>query len=228
MEKRAILAAVLMAAVFIVYQMFFFPETPPPAKPAANSDREPAAYRPRLHRYLRRRRRAHRPRRERSQAARPPQRLVTVESPLYRDVVSSEGGKLQELVLRYRGEKPMVIVGDLGPGGLHLAPDENGPGEVVPMSSRQGFAGPDGQARRARADGRSPGSQGSPDADVPAGWVCHRRARASRESRRRAADGHAHPALADPADWRGTAEKFQGQHPTEIVWSTHGSVESNR
>src|SRR5205085_1128904 len=58
----------------------------------------------------------------RSEQARPPQRLATVVTPLYRAVVSSEGGKLQELTLQYRGEKPMVIVGELGPGGLVAGP----------------------------------------------------------------------------------------------------------
>src|SRR5262245_51831167 len=130
MEKRAILAAVLMAAVFIVYQMFFFPEPPPPQKPPAQTVTEPApapasatpspAPAPAA------------PTRT-PQAPRPPQSLATVESPLYRDVVSSEGGKLQELQLRYRGEKPIVIVGDLGPAGLQLAPDANAPAAAVPL-----------------------------------------------------------------------------------------------
>src|SRR5215831_12745737 len=134
MERRAILAAVLMAAVFIVYQMFFFPEPPPQKlaeKPAAQTASQPAP--------------APTPASaapaaaaaapvSAPQATRPPQRLVTVESPLYRAVVSSEGGKLQELELRYRGNKPMVIVGELGPGGLQLAADTSSPPEVVPMT----------------------------------------------------------------------------------------------
>ena len=52
-------------------------------------------------------------------------------TPLYRAVVSSEGGKLQELTLQYRGEKPMVVVGELGPGGLVTGPA--GRGAAVPM-----------------------------------------------------------------------------------------------
>src|SRR2546426_9004263 len=58
-------------------------------------------------------------------APRPLQRLATVETPRYNAVVSSEGGKLQEFVLKYRGDKPMVIVGDLGPAGLLIAADAN-------------------------------------------------------------------------------------------------------
>src|SRR5881296_3383016 len=130
MEKRAILAAVLMAAVFIVYQTFFFPEPPPQKPPAQSATQAPVAPTPAPAAPPT----SPAPAPRASQAPRPLQRLATVESPLYRAVVSSEGGKLQELVLRYRGEKPMVIVGDLGPAGLQLAPGGNSPGEVVPMS----------------------------------------------------------------------------------------------
>src|SRR3989454_2424247 len=38
-------------------------------------------------------------------APRPLQRLATVETPRYNAVVSSEGGKLQEFVLKYRGDR---------------------------------------------------------------------------------------------------------------------------
>jgi len=218
MEKRAILAAVLMAAVFIVYQTFFFPEPPPspkpppqtapapaPAAPVSPSPASTPAAPPRA-----------------SQGPRPPQSLATVESPLYRAVVSSEGGKLQELQLRYRGEKPMVIVGDLGPAGLQLAPDANGQAEVVPMKFDK-------------------------DAlvltDKPTDLVLTGEAEGLkiRQTLRFHADGYAIDArvrLENPGSaprsvvlslpwitrqaWRGSAEKFQGQHPTEIVWSTHG------
>ena len=111
MEKRALLAAVLMAALLVAYQMFFFPtprETPAPKRPAqiptpATPPPAPAA--------------APAPVTPLAAAPRPPQRLAVVETPMYNAVVSSEGGKLQELVLKYRGAKPMVIVGDLGPAG---------------------------------------------------------------------------------------------------------------
>jgi len=221
MEKRAILAAVLMAAVFIVYQAFFFPEPPPPQKPPAQTATEPPptaapatpppAPAPAA------------PTRA-PQAPRPAQSLATVESPLYRDVVSSEGGKLQELQLRYRGEKPMVMVGDLGPAGLQLAPDANAPAAVVPMRfDRDALvltdkpadlvltgeaAGlkirqtlkfhPDGYAIDAHVRVENPGS-GPRTVVLSLPWM-------TRQA------------------WRGSAERFQGQHPTEIVWSTHGSV----
>src|SRR5207245_8072617 len=132
MEKRAILAAVLMAAVFIVYQTFFFPEAPVAPKPPAPAATQPIAPAPPVPSAPAAAPAV--PGARAPQSPRPLQRLATVETPLYRDVVSSEGGKLQELVLRYRGEKPMVIVGDLGPAGLLIAPDARQSPTVVPMA----------------------------------------------------------------------------------------------
>src|SRR5207249_9804919 len=60
-----------------------------------------------------------------------PQRTAVVDAPLYHAVVSSEGGKLQEWTLKYRGGKPMVIVGEFGPMGLLLGTGQR-PAEVVP------------------------------------------------------------------------------------------------
>src|SRR5262249_45005960 len=146
MEKRAVLAAVLMALVFVLGQYLFFPSTPetPPgqksseqptsqptdqSKPSTAAKTEPPAVK------------APSPRKEEPKtptppaqgrpAERPAQRLATVETPLYHAVVSSEGGKLQELTLQYRGSKPMVIVGELGPGGLTSG--SAGQMETIPM-----------------------------------------------------------------------------------------------
>jgi YidC/Oxa1 family membrane protein insertase len=227
MEKRAILAAVLMAAVFLVYQMFFFPEPPPAQKPPAQTATEPppaAPQTPAAPAATPTAPAAPAAPARAAQAPRPPQRLVTVEAPLYRDVVSSEGGKLQELVLRYRGEKPMVIVGDLGPAGLHMAPDASSSGEVVSMSFdrdalvltdkvaelvligeahgvkvRQTLRfQPDGYAMEAHVRVENPGTA---PRTVALSFPWHTR-----------------------QAWRGTPEKFQGQHPMEMIWSTQGSV----
>src|SRR5438309_756734 len=133
MEKRAILAAVLMAALLVIYQTFFFPAGQEPAQkpPAAPTAQAPApAAVPAPPAPAPTAAAVPRP----SEAPRPPQRLVPVDAPLYRAVVSSEGGKLQEHVLKYRGEKPMVMVGDLGPAGLLLGADPLSPGEPVPMT----------------------------------------------------------------------------------------------
>src|SRR6185369_9915127 len=223
MEKRAILAAVLMAVVFIVYQMFFFPETPPPPakpQPAQTASEPPTAAAPPA------------PAQTASspastpvtQTARPPQSLVKVESPLYRAVVSSEGGKLQELVLRYRGEKPMVIIGDLGPAGLQLAADPSAPGDVVPMTFDKDQLVMTDKVAELVLTGEADGLR-------------------IRQTLRFHPDGYAidtmlrveNPGIAPRTvalslpwitrqNWRGTAEKFPGQHPTEMVLSSHGSI----
>jgi YidC/Oxa1 family membrane protein insertase len=110
MEKRAILAAALMAGLLILYQMLFLspPASPPP--PAQTPAEAPkAAPQPVVLQPLP-------PQKELQPAA--PQRTATVETPLYRAVISSGGGRLQEWVIHYRGEKPMVVFDALGPEGL--------------------------------------------------------------------------------------------------------------
>src|SRR5437899_2726622 len=226
MEKRAILAAVLMAAVFIVYQMFFLPvsqESPAPQKasekaaaPAPEAPAAPTAPAPP----------PGPPAPRGAPKPRPPQRLATVEAPLYRAVVSSEGGKFQELVLKYRGEKPMVIVGDLGPAGLLLAPDASASPAVVAMSLDKDTVTVTGDRP---ADlvlmGETEGLRIRQTLRFhPDGYAVDAVLRVENSS------GVSHTvALSLPwftrQAWRATPEKFQGQHPTEIVWSANGSVE---
>src|SRR5262245_15392339 len=138
MEKRAILAAVLMAGLLLVYQTFFLP-VPPPSEQQARPKEEakgpvtapaPAPPAP-----------ATAPGTAPTPAPapavpapRPPQRTVTVDAPLYHAVLSSEGGKLQEWNLKYRGTKPMVMVGELGPLGLVLGPNATAVGAPFSMS----------------------------------------------------------------------------------------------
>ena len=117
MEKRAILAAVLMAAVFLVYQIFFFPEQPRRRSLPPQTGNQPPAARPRGAAPAAPPPAAPAPVPGSRRAPRPPQRLVTVEAPSIGRWSAARGGKLQELTLKYRGEKPMVIVGDLGQRG---------------------------------------------------------------------------------------------------------------
>src|SRR5207244_6197531 len=119
MEKRAILAAVLMAALLIVYQAYFFPSSQPSSPPQEHQApaAQPAPASPA----------AATPPAAPTQSplppvgapvARPPQRTAAVDGPLSRAIVSSEGAKLLEWTLKYRGEKPMVVIGEFGPAGL--------------------------------------------------------------------------------------------------------------
>jgi YidC/Oxa1 family membrane protein insertase len=126
-EKRAILAALLMAVVFIVGQ-YLMPAPEPPA-PQSQSPSTPGAPAPKTAQAPEPAKTAQpspvppvAPVRPQPPGPRPPQRVVIVETPLYRAAISSEGGKLQALTLKYRGEKPMVVLGDLGPAGLVVGP----------------------------------------------------------------------------------------------------------
>src|SRR5262245_7201521 len=224
MERRAILAAVLMAAGFIVYQTFFFPEPTPqkpppptatqPATPAAPTPAAPVAAPP-----------APAPRA--AEAPRPPQRLATVDTPLYRAVVSSEGGKLQELVLRYRGEKPMVIVGDLGPQGLVLSPDGNSAGDVVPMALDRDSVTASDKPVDLVLTGESNGLKIRKTLRFdPGGYAIAALLRVENPGGAPRTIGISMPWHTRQA-WHGVPEKFQGQHPTEFVWSEHGSVHRN-
>lgn len=226
MERRAILAAVLMAALLIVYQTFFLtpPEQPGPgtatppkadAPPTAPPVQAPPVAAPPPPQEP-----APRP----PSGPRPPQRLARVEGPLYRAVVSSEGGKLQEFTLRYRGDKPMVVLGELGPAGLTL--ESGGVREVVPLEiGAEGVKlGPDKAANELVLTGAVDGLRIrhtlSFEADrfvVGAGVRIENPTTAPRTvvvalpwSTRQA--------------WKDVTEKFPGQHPTEVVWYSKGSV----
>jgi YidC/Oxa1 family membrane protein insertase len=222
MEKRAIFAAVLMAAVFIIYQTFFFPEAPAPQKPPAPTATQPVT--PATPTPSAPLAASVAPVTRTPQAPRPPQRLATVETPLYRAVVSSEGGKLQELVLRYRGEKPMVIVGDLGPQGLLVSPDGNRSGDVISMSlDKEAVTATDRPAELVLT-GESDGLRIRQTLRFhPGAYVIDALLRVENVS-----GAQRTPALSFPwftrQAWHGVPEKFQGQHPTEIVWSMQGSV----
>ncbi len=226
MEKRAILAAVLMAAVFIAYQTFFLPvgqEAPAPQKPptqtaAPTSTPQPApapAATPQMT-----------PAPRGAPAPRPPQRLTTVEAPLYRAVVSSEGGKFQELSLKYRGEKPVVIVGDLGPAGLLVSSGSSAPAAPVPMTmGAESVSVKPGRAESLVLAGETDGLRVrqtlrfDPNSYVIAVGV--RIENPSASARKVTIE----LPWASRMSWAGVPEKFPGQHPIEVVWSVGSAVD---
>ena len=218
MEQRAILAAVLMAALLVVYQAYFAPapETghdpaDQAAKPAAQplGDRAGAPAPP--------------PPPPPRPAVAPPQATTVVQTPLYRAVVSSEGGKVQEWTLHYRGEKPLVAVGEFAPRGLVVGP--SGAADVVAMALsasevRLTSARPTGdvvlrgevwpfevtQTLRFSADTYTVElslrvtnlSRQAVTAEVLLPWFAH---------------------VGEPSHG-----KFPGQRPTEVVWSSRGTI----
>ena len=230
MEQRAFIAVVLMAAILIIYQTFFVPTyepapSPQPAQqqapksqqapaPAATPQQGAPVTAPAL------------PSPVAPAEARLPQRITRVTTPLYDAAISSEGGKFQEFVLRYRGEKPMVIVGDLGPTGLVIAKPGSPTGQVVSMQPS--------------ADAVKVGSDQATQDLILTGTHDGLKVRETLTFR---ADSYAVAAkvrventLGAPQsvtialpwstrqDWREGKAKFQGQHPTEIVWATSGGV----
>src|ERR1700675_160825 len=120
MEKRAIIAAMLMAGLLMVYQFVFVkpePQHPAPpgqkaeapvsqgSSPSAPSTPVPVS--------------ATSPPPAKD-APRPPERTAVVDTPLYQAEVGSNGGEIKAWVLRYRGEKPLVVAGLTGSEGLEV------------------------------------------------------------------------------------------------------------
>ncbi len=130
MEKRAIFAAMLMAARLMVYQFLFVPAEPPrnagqppggpvaekPAAPAPASPvpSAPAAVPPK-------------------EAPPLPDRSTAVETPLYHAEVGSRGGELKRWDLNYRGQKPMVVPGVVDSRGTEIARGSASP-QPVPFA----------------------------------------------------------------------------------------------
>src|SRR5712692_3417248 len=227
MEKRAIIAALLMAGLLIVYQTLFVhsPETPPPPAqkseaPAPRGTPQPAPPPPSPA--------------PPSPAAPPiaqaapsvPERTARVIGPLYRASLGSHGGDLSSWDLFYRGEKPMITPGRLGPRGVTVERPGQPP-RVVDFSlssdsielsraatGEMTLVGEDGfglriiQTLRFRADGyqfdreiRVENRNRAPQtAEIALGW------------------------LALVSKDKETTEKFQGQHPTRVVRSVNGSA----
>jgi YidC/Oxa1 family membrane protein insertase len=233
MEKRAILAAVLMAALLVVYQALFFPsgqETKPPAEtqpgqPAAPQVTAPPptpapAPAPAT------------PAAPPAQGApatpkdrpRPPQRTARVTSPLYQAVASSEGGKLQEWTLKYRGEKPMVAVGEFGALGL-IVGTERHPGEVVPMvMSPEALVLAPGQPGDLSLRGEDEGLVITETLGFrPDDFTIDARIRIENPTGAPRTVTVALPWIASPPG-KTPSEKFLGQQPIEVVWSSAGHV----
>src|SRR5262245_5320186 len=232
MEKRAVLAAVLMAVVFVLGQYLFFPSTPesPPAqkpseqpasqptdqsKPSTVAKTEPPPTK--APSQLKEEQKPPAPPAPIRPAERPPQRLATIETPLYRAVVSSEGGKLQELTLQYRGPKPMVIVGELGPGGLTSG--VAGHMETIPMqlSTTELKLGPDRPTGDLALTGQVEGLTVTKTLTFHADTYT-----IDATVRLQNAGGTPHQAaLSFPwttlQEWQDKHAKFLGQHPTTIA-----------
>jgi YidC/Oxa1 family membrane protein insertase len=227
-EQRAFLAVILMAGVLFASQFLFAPQEPPPSGNTSATAPAPAP--------------APAPPKAQPQPspptatvpvpapatadARPPQRLAAVSTPYYEAAVSSEGGKLQEMTLKYRGDKPMIIIGELGPAGLVLAQAGGAAGQVVPMevpverlSPGQGGGAPD-----LTLTGTQSGLRVREVLTFrPASYAIDIQLRVENTTGSPQAVTISMP-WSTRQEWRERKERFQGQHPTEIVWSAKGDL----
>ena len=143
MEKRAILAALLMAGLLMVYQLLFVkpePSAPPKTEPQTNTAPvpAPAVSAPPI---------APSAPVAAKEAPAVPEKTAVVETPLFRAVVSSQGGRFEAWDLIYRGSKPMVINGELGPVGLTVARNGNAAQRVAFTLSPESLTLTKGTAR---------------------------------------------------------------------------------
>jgi YidC/Oxa1 family membrane protein insertase len=225
MEQRAFLAVVLMAAVLILYQIFLVPtqqpspSAPKPAeqasKPSPDVPGPSEAQAP-----------VPLPVPARPSQVRAPQTITRVSTPLYESAVSSEGGKLQEFLLRYRGEKPLVTIGELGPTGLVVATGGGETGQVVSMrpSAEAVRAGPEQPVQDLVLTGSADGLRVRETLTFRAdSYTIDTRVRVENATAAPQAVTVAVP-WTTRQSWREQRERFQGQHPTEIVWATSTGV----
>ena len=141
MEKRAILAAVLMAGLLVVYQTLFVrttPERPPAPKteqagappapvsgspasaPAPTPPAAPAAVTP-------------------VEVPVPVTRTIVVQTPLYRAEIGTLGGLIRLWVLDFRGEKPMTLQGVVASEGLRVVRPGQPPRPIAFAADREGL-----------------------------------------------------------------------------------------
>lgn len=228
MEKRAILAALLMAGLLMVYQLLFVkpPESQPPA-PAQKAAAPATTATPST---------TATPAGAAHPAAPPlapkdappiPERSAVVETPLYRAVIGSNGGEVKVWELDYRGHKPLVVEGELGSGGLLVArpgtPARSVPFALSGDSLKLGKDVPQGELKLVGEDGF--GLRVSQTLRFRAdSYVIERDIQV--ENRHTVAQS-AELLLgwATPVEWpKEQLEKFQGQHPVRVVWLAGGSV----
>jgi len=226
MEKRAIIAALLMAGLLILYQTLFIhpPETPPvpPKADAPGTGKAPAPSMPA-------------PPAPSTAAAPPvgvplpavPLKTAPILGALFKAQVTSQGGDLAAWELEFRGTKPMIVPNLLGPRGVTveragqpprvvdftITPESldltGGPGRgEITLVGEDGFGLRITQILSFRADDYS----------------LDRRIRVENRGRT-AQEATIVISLTAPVTWpKDVHERFQGQHPTRVVRLVNGSV----
>ena len=227
MEKRAIIAAMLMAGLLMVYQFFFVkpePQHPAPAgqkaeAPISQGSSPPAAPTPGPVPVT-----SPPPAKE---IPRPPERTAVVDTPLYRAEVGSNGGEIKAWVLRYRGEKPLVVGGLTGSEGLEVgragAPPQPVAFSIEPQVLKLTKENPAGTLTLAGEDGFGLEVRETLGFRADSYVV---------EQSIKVENRHSVAQSAEiilpwraPVEWpKEVGEKFQGQHPIRTVRLAGGSV----
>jgi len=234
MERRAILAAVLMAGLLIAYQFLFVTPPPSPVKPqekgegrtaaapdttaTAPSMSPPAAISAPL---------APLPGPVPREVSPAPERTSVVETPLYRAVFGSNGGELKAWELNYRGVKPMVVDGLLGFRGIEIdraaMPMQMISFALSPQELKLGGQTAEGVVRLTGVDRYGLEVLGTLRFHVDSYVVEQEISVHNRHTVRQNAEVVL-PWVA-PVEWsKDTSEKFQGQRPVRVVRSAAGSV----
>jgi YidC/Oxa1 family membrane protein insertase len=228
MERRAILAAVLMVGLLILYQALFMPSAPPepppvadrpaapgtqpqPVAPGVPAPVAPAAPAVPLT-----------PPRETAPAE--PERTFTVDTPLYRAVIGSEGGRVREWTLKYRGEKP-IVTGPVQSRGVVVGPPGEAPAAVpMRLPEREIVLGDGRPSAEVRMVGDSDGLHVAQTVRFSAmDYLVDLAVRVENRGSEPRSLAIALPWDA-PQTWREHREEFPGQHPSEVVWSAGGQV----
>jgi YidC/Oxa1 family membrane protein insertase len=158
---------------------------------------------------------------------RPTEQRVTVASPLYSAVVSTDGGQLKQWTLHYRGDKPMVVLGEQGPGGLRVHPVEATAAEPVGMATQAG------EIRVSVENREQPLVLTGEESGLRVRETLTFRAdnytieTVVRLENRGAVPRSVRVALPwhSRVQWGEVHERFIGQRPTEVVWSSAGHVD---
>lgn len=220
METRAILAAVLMVGLLILYQALFLPAPAPEAPPPGEQKAEEAA--PAAGQAA--------ARKLPEVAVAPPPampapaeaRSVVVDGPLFRGAVGEDGGRIHEWTIKYRGEK--ALTGDrVRSLGVVVAPPAGEP-KLVPMrfADDRVVLDSEGAEDELQLRGEVGGLEVSKtlrfDADS---YMLDVAVRLVNRGREPSTVTVALPWEA-PQAWMGEREAFPGQHPIEVVWADGG------
>jgi YidC/Oxa1 family membrane protein insertase len=226
MEKRAIIAAMLMAGLLMVYQFLFMAPEPPRPVPPGNKPEAPVSQgaSPATPPQAPVPTTSPPPPKE---APRPPERVAVVETPLYKAEVGSNGGEIKAWELRYRGAKPLVLGDLLGSKGVEIGragtPPQPVPFSIEPQALKLSKDTPAGTLTLAGQDGFGLEVRETQEFRADSYLV---------EQSIKVENRHSVAQTVEiilpwraPVEWpKELIEKFQGQHPIRTVRLSGGAV----